>query len=347
MAQTPLTRLAAGAALAALMLAGRLSADVVETRNGARIVGQITKIDGGSVYVATSYAGDLVIKQSEVTGIQTDQPISVRLASGTRIDGQVRTTDGTLRIAGADGTILTSVSKVAATWPEGGKDPALVALERHWKYEATVDIDGTTGNKNQLGTQAGFAAKLVTPQDALTYYTSYNRQVTDGEKSADQLKAGVDYANNFEDRSSWYVNDETGFDRIMDIRLYDTAAVGYGYDLIKNPIDTLTARAGLAYRYDGYRNPLTPTVNSAAADFEIDHDLKLPNWELVNKLTAVPAFSNMKDVIVGQDSFYQVPLVNPAWKLRVGVANQYNSEPGAGIQKLDTTYYTRLILDWQ
>jgi hypothetical protein len=35
----------------------------------------------------------------------------------------------------------------------------------------------------------------------------------------------------------------------------------------------------------------------------------------------------------------------PGWKLKMGVHNEYNSEPGLGIQKLDTTYFTRLILD--
>jgi hypothetical protein len=29
------------------------------------------------------------------------------------------------------------------------------------------------------------------------------------------------------------------------------------------------------------------------------------------------------------------------------VSNDYNSQPGAGIKRLDTTYFTRLLLDWQ
>jgi hypothetical protein len=31
----------------------------------------------------------------------------------------------------------------------------------------------------------------------------------------------------------------------------------------------------------------------------------------------------------------------------MGVSNDYSSRPGAGIKRLDTTYYTRLLLDWQ
>ena len=38
-------------------LSGHLSADVVETKNGARIIGKVISIDTGSVLVDTDYAG--------------------------------------------------------------------------------------------------------------------------------------------------------------------------------------------------------------------------------------------------------------------------------------------------
>lgn len=334
--------------LAAALWGAGACADVIQTKDGARIVGKITKIDAGELYVTTSYAGDIIVKQSEVTAVATDGLLAVRLQSGTRMNGRIATAqDGNLQITGADGVVTTSVDKVAAGWATNGEDPEILALQRHWKYEATVDINGTTGNSNQLGAQGSFSAKLVTAQDELDFYTAYNRQVTNDVKSADQFKAGVDYASHFDPQSSWYVKDEGGFDRIMNVRFYDTAAAGVGYDVVKTALDTLTFRAGLGYRYDGYNNPLTPTVNSAAADFEIEHDLKVANWELHNVLTFVPAFQNFSDDIATQDSYFQIPMANPNWKLRTGVSNEYNSDPGKGINKLDTTYYTRLILDWQ
>jgi hypothetical protein len=337
----------AGVFLGLFLLASRLAADVIETKSGARIVGKITKIDGGSVTVTTDFAGVIVIKQNQVVRITTDLPVVVRLASGTEEAGPITTSNGAVQVVGTDSTVVAAVDQVAAAWPAGGKDPALVALEHHWKYEATLDIEGTTGNGDQLGTQGGLSAKLITPQFTTDYYTAYNRQVADGVKSADQFKIGVDYTDNLNNRWSWYARDEAGFDRIMDIKFYDIAATGYGYDLIKTPKDTLTFRAGLAYRYDDYEDPTVPILSSAAADFEIIHDYKTKTWEIGNHLTLVPAFSNIGNVTGTQDSFFQEPLANPAWKLRIGVANDYNSKPGPGINKVDTTYYTRLLLDWQ
>jgi hypothetical protein len=29
------------------------------------------------------------------------------------------------------------------------------------------------------------------------------------------------------------------------------------------------------------------------------------------------------------------------------VANDYNSQPGRGVEKMDTSYFTRLVLNWR
>ena len=327
----------------ALLASNLLSADTVDTKDGSRFVGKVTSINAGVVTLDTVSAGTITIKQTEVTAISTAEPVSVRLESGTRIDGTVSTQGGVVQVAGQDGQLTTKVPNLVQSWPVGGLDPAA----GHWVYEATVDINGTTGNKSELGTDGGFSAKRISPEDELDFYANYNRQVTDGETSADQFKAGIDYSNNITPTTSWFVRDEAGFDRVMDIQFYETAAAGIGQDLFKNDIDVLTARAGIAYRYDAYEpSSGTPNVNSAAADLELIHDLKTTSWELVDKLVVLPAFSNFSNVMATQDSYFQIPLKNPAWKLRLGLSNEYNSQPPVGFKRLDTTYYSRLILDW-
>jgi hypothetical protein len=339
-----LTALFAGAALL-----GRLSADVVEVKGGARIVGKVSKIDGGSVVVATDYAGSITIKQSEVVSIATDGPVAVRLASGTRIDGKVSAggSAGAIQVTGSDGVINTTVDKVASSWAAGGKDPQIVALDRGWAYEAAVDVSGKNGNRSQLGTAASLRATLKGVSDTLQFYTAYDRQVTDGQKSADQFKAGSDYQSNFSGKNSWYVRDEGGFDRIKDIELYNVAAAGMGYDFIKAAKQTLTGRLGLSFRYEGYRNPRTTDVKSAGLDFGFAHRLELANSLLVNRLAVVPAFEDFGNYRLTHESFYELPLAAPSWKLRLGVANDYNSQPGRGVEKMDTSYFTRLVLNWR
>ena len=335
-------------ALAAVAFgAANLTADVVETKSGARIVGKVSKIDGGAVVVDTSYAGSITIKQSEVAAITTDAPVAVRLATGTRIDGKISGASGSLQIAGSDGTISTTVDKVTSSWAAGGKDPQFAALDRGWAYEANVDIAGKSGNKSQLGTSAGLRATLAGVHDKLVFYTAYDRQVTDGLKSADQFKAGTDYQSNFSGKHSWYVRDEGGFDRIKDVQFYNVAAFGLGYDLIKAPKQTLTGRAGLSFRTENYKSPFTTDVNSAGLDFGLAHSLQLDNASLVNRLAIVPAFDDFSNFRLTHESFLELPLANPNWKLRFGVNNDYNSKPGKGVDKMDTGYFTRLVLNWK
>ena len=340
--------------LAFLLGISLLQADVVETKNGARIVGQVTKIEDGKIFVTTDYAGDLVIKQSEVVGMSTDAPIFVRLASGTTLQGTVASEGESIKIAGEDGVLSTRVEKVAALWAAGEEDPQVVALrkkaaalERHWTYEVAVDANGKSGNKSQLGTAFSARATLKTPVDTLQFYTSYDRQDSDGVKSADQLKSGADYQNNFSGRKSWYVRDELGFDRVKDIDLYNVAGAGLGYDFIKEAKRTLTGRACISFRYEGYKNVATDDVKSAGLDFGLNHEWEFGDAKLVNRLAYVPAFEDFGNYTIKHESFYELPLSNPSWKLRLGLSNDFNSQPGLGVEELDTSYFTRLVLNWK
>jgi len=336
------------------LCAARISADVIETRSGARIVGAVTRIEDGSIYVKTDYAGDLVIKQSEVTGLSTDAPVTVRLASGTVLAGKVSSSGGAIKIAGEDGELTTRVEKVATSWASGTEDPqvtaakkALEASQRRWTYEVAADITGKTGNSEQLGTAVSARATLKSNQDTLQFYSAYDRQVTDGSKSSDQFKAGVDYQDNFSGRKSWYVRDEGGFDRVKDIELYNVAAAGLGYDFVKEEKHTLTGRVGLAFRYEGYKNPATEDVKEAGLDFGVNHEWTFSNSKLVNRLSFIPGFNDFSNFRLSHESFYEIPLVVPFWSLRLGISNDYNSKPGDNVEKLDTSYFTRLVLNWR
>ncbi len=325
-----------------------LLGDVVETKNGARLVGKVSKIDGTLVWLDTDYAGELKIKQSEVATITTEAPLNVRLKTGTVIQGTIAGSgSGNALITGADGTIPTPVEKIAATWAPGGMDPDMQALMRRWAYEVAVDVAGKTGNKEQLGTAVQTRASLKTPTDALQFYAAYDRQVSEGEKSADMGKAGLDYTNNFRGKLSWYVRDEGGFDRVKDIELYNTAAAGLGYDFIKKPKHIFTLRAGLSFRYEGYKNPATEDVKAAGLDFGLNHEFDTAYWSLINRLSYVPLIEDFDNYRIQHESFFQFPLAHPAWKLRLGVANDFNSQPSAGLEQLDTTYFARLVMSWR
>jgi len=344
--RNPANILRIGACLAAFW-ASCLSADVVETTDGARIVGRVTKIHGGVVTVNTAYAGEINLKQALVSSITTDHPVAVKVTDGTRIIGMVSPDkEGGLKVASPTSSIVTPLDKVVECWAAGEEDPDVVALRRKWSYEAGVDINGTRGTRTQTGEALSYRAKLAGPDDTFKYYAAYNRQEADSQVSADQFKAGVDYADNFTPHASWYARDEGGFDRVIDVKLYDVAAAGFGYDFIKQKDQTFTGRAGLSYRYDEYSAPDTPGLSSAGADFELEYSRNIGKAHLHEKVAFVPAFQDLGNYIAANEFSYEIPITKSLWKLSMGMENNYSGRPADDVGKLETVYFTRLVLSW-
>lgn len=335
-------------ACAVLLRAAKMSADVVETKNGAREVGKITSIHGGVITMETEYAGKIKVKQALVTSITTDRPVAVRLADGTRFVGIVSSSaPSKLKVTNPTKSVDCTVSTVSASWAAGQEDPDVVALRRKWSYEAGADINGRTGTDRQLSTSYHYKAKLTGPNDTFQYYTSYTRQELNNEVSADQFKVGVDYADTYKPNQSWYVRDEGGFDRVNFITAYDLAASGLGYDFVKEKNEQITGRVGFSYRYDQYAAGKGPALSETGADVGFEYMRKFKNdSQLSDKLSFDPTFRDFGNYVVNHELGYEIPLTKSLWKLSTGISNTYYSRPVGGVDKMETLYFTRLILTW-
>ncbi len=339
---------------AAILATGTLLADTVETKSGSRITGKVSRIDASTIVISTDFGGDVKIKQSEIASLTTDTPINVRLADGRVATGTIGGSPNAVTINSAGGPVSASLGDVKESWAIDAKDPEVAARERKWSFEAGTDVTGKTGNSEQIGTSFSFRATLASSFDKLLLYTGYDRQVTDGQKSADQFRAGGDYQRNFSPRFSWYARDEAGFDRVKDIDLYNTAAAGLGYDIIKSAIDTLTFRAGVAHRYENYGtnydllgNKIIDDLSEVGLDLGLVNQLTMKTWSMVNRITYTPAFSDFGVYRIYHESYIELPMASPRWKFRVGISNDYNSHPVPGTERLDTTYFARLLLTWK
>lgn len=332
----------------AFLVCGLVShADVVETKNGSRLTGTVTKVDAGGITLVTDYAGTITIKQSEVARFETEKPLFIRLTGGTTMEGTVSASaDGKITVTGQDGTITTTVDKVATTWAAGETDPAVAAMLRKWKYEMSFLVTGKSGNSDQLGYGGGAKATLASKQDTLVLFTDFSYQSTNGVKSDDDFRVGIDYSSYLSERTTWYARDEGGFDNVKSIEFYNVAAAGFGYDFIQNlPKQKLTGRAGLSYRFENYGG-VQPDVRSAGLDLGATHFFKFENAVLNNSVTYVPSFDDFMNYRAVHDSNLEFPIAGN-WNFRVGVNNDYTSEPSPGVERMDTTYYGKFVLNWE
>ena len=337
---------------AVLTGAAQLTADTVATKDGSTIQGKVLLISGGIIEIETSFAGVLKIQQANVTSLATDSPVFLRYQGGNTIQGAVSTAAGEVRVAGPGAWGTGTVDKVEAVWINDSDSPeakAAAAAKRSWAFEASVDVVGTTGNSSSMTSAVGLAATLAGPTDKLGFYAAYTRaeqgKGAAKETSADNAKAGVDYSAYFTPRTSWYVREEIGTDKIKDLDFYSNTAAGLGYAVIRKPEQELTLRAGLAYRYEAYE--VGENLSTAALDLGIAHSYTGSYWRIGNKLTFMPSIEDFANYRIQHDSFFELPLASTQWKVRLGVANDYNSEPQPTKEKLDTTYYTKFLLSWK
>lgn len=333
---------------AALLAAGALEADTIQTKDGSTITGKITKVDGGVIEIETAFAGVLKVSQSSVVAFSTDAPVNVRFKDGNTVVGTVVGGAGEIKVASPSVSASASIENVTDAWLPGTDSPEVRQMKanaRKWRFEASADVMGKSGNSDNLASSLGFRATLAGPEDKLQFYVNYARAEQDSNVTADQARAGIDYQSSFGSKYSWYVREEISTDKIQGLDFGSNTAAGIGFDVLKNDHQVLTFRSGIGYRYESYENGTD--VSAAALDLALIHDYTASTWKLGNRVTMMPTLEDFGVFRLLHDSFYETPIAAGPWKLRLGVANDYNSEPLPGKEKLDTTYYTKFVLGWE
>ena len=325
------------------------NADVIETESGSVLHGRVVSSEDGLIKFDTEFAGLLLVKQSQVKSIITDNPVFVELKNGDRVKGWITKGESNLSVVGDNGTFRADPGAIVSLWREGDKSPAqrqAESLTRRWAYELGVDLNGKRGNSERLFFGVRGRAEMKTVQDRLFFYGSYAQADDSGRKTQDEGKFGVDYSNYFVPPWSWYVRQELGFDGTKDLDLRSQTAVGIGRSLLKKANHTLEARVGIAYRFENYGNGTD--FDSAGLEFGVLHSFSLRFGKMNNSLTVTPSFDNFNNYVLTHESSLEIPVAqSEAWKIRLGVKNDYTSRPPNGLKPHDWSYISQLVFTWR
>lgn len=345
------TRIFTAAAL--LVLAATLRADRFELADGSVINGKLVSAEGGKFKVETAFAGVIDIAQDKIKSFATDEAVNVGFSAGSAVLGRIESSGSGIKVVAADGQMTAATGNVAAVWRAGAESPEVrrlkaeaAAKERKWQYEASASITGRTGGSEKFAGAVGLKATLVSPKDKLVFAGVINRAQENGNDTADDWKAGVDYSNNFSGRAVWFARTDLAKDKIKLIDLRSTSAVGLGYQLGKSDTRDTQLRLGLSYIYETY-STAAPDFDSAGLDVSILNSQTLGWAKMNNSIVWTPSFDDFANYRLRHESSFDLPIkTGEFWKLRMGVVNDYQSQPAAGVEKLDTTYFTALILNW-
>lgn len=341
----------------ASLLATWSAADAAELAlsDGSRLVGSVESIQDGVIRFKPSWSDVLEIPQAEVVSMTDSEPANYRLATGEVLRGSARSTESGVVIESSSAEVAVRVGDIRSSWSPGQLDPeeearlkAVEAQVRRWSYQVGFDVSGSSGNGENLGSAIDAQAKLEGPNDRLLLYGNYHYKETDGLRSADEQKGGIRYTNFFGKKYGWFVREELERDTFEGIDFRSTTALGLSYRFIKKERLSLEGSAGLSYRYDSFADAGLANEDFPGLDFGADLAWQFADWgKLVTTVTYLPSFEDVSDYLLEQETGVDVPLgVSDAWVMRFGFSNQYNSQPSGGRKNLDTTWFARLILNW-
>jgi hypothetical protein len=332
-------------------LAGRGWADTLELTGGDRLTGKVESMTTGKVVLVTSYAGTLTIDRGAVSRILTDSPVKVALSNGDRILGKIDTaSDGVLSIQTEFGkTQVTNRAAVVAIWLPSAVDPTLPPPPPvlAWKYSLAFDWVGKEGNSKAISVGGAADAVLSGPEMDLKFYAKGAYAKTDGSLSDRRLLGGIDFERRFQATQSWYVRDEVMKDDVQGIRFRNVLATGYGWYWFKREASDLRFRLGAGHTFTGYADPDRENDSGITIDSGARFRTKLgsrASWS--TDVTFQPAVDDFANYHASHESKVSIPLVVPNLSQEFGVANQYESLPGADRKKLDTLYFIRTRLAW-
>lgn len=339
----------------ALGLALVARADRVELTDGSVVLGKLLSAEGGKFKLETAFAGTIEIAQDKIKSFSTEEAVNVALAAGSTVLGQVTATGAGITVAAADGQMAAATSKVAAIWRPGADSPALrdakaaaEKLQRRWAYEASAAITGRTGGSEKFAGSLGFKATLAGEEDKLVFAGAINRAQENGNETANDWKAGVDYSSAIAGgKSVWYARTELSKDVIKALDLRSNSAFGLGRKLVKTDRQDTELRFGLGYVYETYATGAA-NFSSAGLDVAIINSSTLGWAKMNNSVSWTPSFKEFANYRLVHETSFDLPIqTGEFWKLRMGVNNDYQSEPVGGVERLDTTYFTALILNWK
>lgn len=325
------------------------NAGTVTTSDGSTIHGQVVQVKDGKLTLETGFAGNLEIPLEKITYIDSDETLNIQLGSGNRLVGTLQRSDETTTIVTTNGPVNVSTDTIDVTWQEGEKDPKVVELEsqkRDWRYEAFLDLNGRSGNKKEFNLGAGIKAIMEGPDDRLELYLNGKRTETEEQLTSKEIIGGLDFEQRFGKRHSWYLRIEQEYDEIEMLDLRSTIAAGYGYYFLNEEHHKLRGRLGTFYRHESWQ--VREDESTFGLDAGLYHMYQFENkWRLTTDITYTPSFDDPSgEYRLLHESKFIIPLAHPAWKLQMGVRNEYNTPTSDDVENLDTYYFARLVLNW-
>lgn len=349
-----------GALLAAALVCAA-GADIVTLSDGSRLIGRVERLADGKLVLHTKFAGTIELDSTMITQIETDERVNVGMTSGDVLVGKVEWKPEVDRIVVQTemGGIPILPEKIHAIWPEGEKNPELLALEQQMKkvesdilakqpkWSATFEAGFVMqeGNTDSVDFRGKGELRRKSETDLLRFYVSGEYGENDDVRDAAEVIGGAYYEYSFTPRFLWFARGELEYDEFENLDLRATISTGPGFYWIREEWHELKTAVGPGFRHESFMDG--SSASEAILDASLNYRLDIVPWlRFTDDLSYTPTFDEFRDYRLVNDSAITIPLGDQdMWKLKFGVLLEYDSLPQPGVERLDRTYYANLVLE--
>ena len=147
---------------------------------------------------------------------------------------------------------------------------------------------------------------------------SYNNSTKKDQVIVDETKLGIEYDSRFFEQLSWYAKTDLENDRLEELDLRSTSALGLKYSWMNYRTYQLSFRSGLAFRFEEYSVTGHENVDALAMDFGFEYSHNIKDFlSLESDITIIPSVEKLSDFLISKDTALVIPLDKDSnWNLR-------------------------------
>lgn len=341
-----------GTFLAVLCAVSACLGDEVFLKNGDRLTGTIAQSDGKTLTLHTVYAGELTIKWEVVQGVESKEPLHIRLQDGKTISGPVTTSDGKLEVATAGGNVEAPIAEVKALRNQSEEATYQKSLHpgilEEWKSGLNLGFALTRGNSETKNLSIGFVATRQTLHDKLGGYANSVYATNDApgavpSTTANTAGGGFRYDHDIKNQLFAFVAADFFSDALQGLNIRAAEGGGLGFHAIKNDRTALDFLGGLNYTHESYT---ALTRNFAALTIGEDLTHKIGKSTILSQdLNFFPDLNQAGDYRATFD-FGAVTKITHRLGWQSSISDIYVTNPPAGKRQNDLVLTTGLNLSF-
>lgn len=227
--------------------------------------------------------------------------------------------------------------------PEIIPEPEPEPLPKIWSGEFEFGLTGSEGNSKNFKLRFGSKLKRETKRTRFNLDALYRIATLNGVQSEDRLFVTDKFEWLFKNSPmNLFFSGTTEYDRFKAFDVRIARHTGFGYDIIKNDITTLTSRfgGGFSREIGGPENKFVPELQ-----FGADFEHKVTNSQkLIMSFDYFPDVSDFGDYRFQGKITYEF-LIDPEWglTLRFGILNLFDSTPELGRKRNDLDYFATIL----